>query len=131
MDWESYLTSNSDYVAFISNWSCHWWRWRLCCPDRRESHFLQLLDGDFLCALHYAVLYNNLRVCESLLRDKKCGMHSYFCTVHMYVLCNCFSCRYQRNQSRDSTTHVCTPTKMVKARCSRKIQLAIFRVLID
>ncbi len=85
-DWDLYLTSNSDYIGLISNWSCHWW----CSLDRKERHFLQLLDGDFLCALHYAVLYNNLHVCESLLRDKRCGINSYL--IYIYNLSLCISC---------------------------------------
>ncbi|CAF4861807.1 unnamed protein product [Rotaria sp. Silwood1] len=73
-DWDIYIANDSDYIAFISSWSCHWWCWRLYCLDCTERRFLEPLDGDFRCAPHHAVVHNNLRVYESLVQNKKCDI---------------------------------------------------------
>lgn len=89
-DWDSYLANNSDYQTFISKWSCHWWCSLSICSNRmRERHFLQSLDEHFQCALHYAVRYNNLRVCQSLIENFRLdvniqGIHGET-VLHMYA----------------------------------------------
>lgn len=72
-DWDAYLTGDPDYAAFVRNWSSCWWCSYSLCPNRTERHYLESLDEHFQCALHYAVRHNNLRVCQSLIQEKKCG----------------------------------------------------------
>lgn len=115
-DWDTYLTNDPDYVAFIRNWSSCWRCSYSLCPNHTERHYLESLDEHFQCALHYAVRYNNLRVCQSLILKKKCGNQPSLSKYRAFYFV--FSMRYQcsRNQWRNCFTYVCKSTNMVQNR---------------